>query len=212
MALIDLPAVKRAESESFGPARPTLRLVHHHAGYLRVQADAFVAAAGDGVALAAARAATEAVPGVRSWSHRPDTGSVVITYDPAVVEADDLLKHAAKAAGLGGVENAIRRRMNRQEVVSTFLDAVQGVNGVVRQLAAERADLRELVPVALAVTSVVSFILNEDRGRLPQWSNALYHSYRIFMHWHRPEIRGRERVARQQEAERTRADECGDVR
>jgi len=188
-----------------------LRLVHHHAGYVRVQADAFVGPS-DGPSVSAARAATEAVPGVRTWTHHPSSGSVVITYDPAAVEPDDLLKHVASSAGLRGVENALRHRVKRQDVASAIMDAVQGVNGVVRQLAADRADLRELVPLALAVASVASFILNEDRGRLPQWSNALYHSYRIFMHWHRPEIRGRDRIARQHEAERDRADEGGDVR
>jgi hypothetical protein len=89
--------------------------------------------------------------------------------------------------------------MNRQELVSAFLDTVQDVNQVVSQLTGERADLRELVPVALAAVSVLSFVLNENRGRLPQWSSALYHSYRVFMQWHRPEVRTRERIARQEE-------------
>jgi hypothetical protein len=89
--------------------------------------------------------------------------------------------------------------MNRQELVSTFLDTVQDVNQVVSKLTGERADLRELVPVALAAISVLSFVLNEDRGRLPQWSSALYRSYRVFMQWHRPEVRTRERIARQEE-------------
>jgi hypothetical protein len=89
--------------------------------------------------------------------------------------------------------------MNRQELVSPFLDSVQGVNRVVSQLTGERADLRELVPLALAAISVVSFVLNEDRGRLPHWTSALYRGYRIFMQWHRIEVRTRERVARQEE-------------
>ncbi|HTR55330.1 MAG TPA: hypothetical protein VMJ10_31845 [Kofleriaceae bacterium] len=208
--MVSLPAL-RAASVPIERATEPLRLVHHHAGYLRVQADAFVGSS-DGRPVSAARAATEAVPGVRTWTHNPSTGSVVITYDPATIEADELVKHVANSAGLSGVENALRHRVNRLQVADAIMDAVQGVNGVVRQLAADRADLRELLPLALAVTSVASFILNEDRGRLPQWSNALYHSYRIFMHWHRPEMRGRERVSRQQEAERIRAEEGGDVR
>lgn len=176
-----------------------LRLVHHHAGYLRIHAAAFMEPARDPNVVTAAQAAAEAVPGVRSWSHNPKTGSVVVEYDPGTLEADDLLKHIAKSAGFRGVENSTSRRMNRQELVSVFLDTVQDVNQVVSQLAAERADLRELVPVALAVTSVVSFVFNDNRGRLPHWSNAAYHSYRVFMHWHRREVRTRERVARQDE-------------
>jgi hypothetical protein len=95
-------------------------------------------------------------------------------------------------------------KTSREELVSAFLDTVQDVNQVVSQLTGERADLRELVPTALAAVSVLSFILNEDRGRLPQWSSALYRSYRIFMQWHRPEVRTRERAARQRE-ERSRS-------
>lgn len=120
----------------------------------------------------------------------------MIEYDPAMLDADDLLKHIAKQAGLRGVEIIPGRKMSREDIVSAFLDSMQGVNHVVSQLTGERADLRELVPVALAATSVVAFVLNEDRGRLPSWDSALYHSYRIFMQWHRPEVRTRERAAR----------------
>jgi len=176
-----------------------LRMVHHHAGYVRVRADAFVRAGDADPIVRAARTAAEGVPGFRSWAHNPKTGSVVIEYDPGAIEPDDLLKHIAKSAGFRGVEIATRRKVNRQEVVSAFLDQVQGVNRVVSQMTGGRADLRELGPVALAALSVVSFILNDERGRLPQWSSALYHSYRVFMHWHRPEVRTRERTGRQEE-------------
>jgi hypothetical protein len=174
-----------------------LRLVHHHPGYLRIRAGAFLQPEDNDPVVTAARTAAETVPGFRSWSLNPKTGSVVIEYDPGTLEADDLLKHIAKSAGLRGVEIATSTRMNREELVSAFLDTVQGVNRVVSQLTGERADLREVVPVALAATSVVSLVLNEDRGLLPFWSSALYHSYRVFMQWHRPEVRTRERAARQ---------------
>ena len=55
-----------------------------------------------------------------------------------------------------------------------------------------RADLRELVPVALVVTSAVSLVVHTQRGRLPRWDSALYHAYRIFMQWHRTEVKDRE--------------------
>jgi len=177
-----------------------LRLLHHHPGYLRIQADAFIASEEqESSVITAAQTAAEAAPGFRTWTVNPKTGSVVVEYDPGAVEADDLLKHIAKGAGLVDVENATSGKMNREELVHAFLDTVQDINEVVGQLTGDRADLREIVPVALAATSVVSFVLNEDRGRLPQWSNALYHSYRVFMHWHRREIRTRERVPREHE-------------
>jgi hypothetical protein len=137
---------------------------------------------------------------------------VVIEYDPGKLEADDLLKHIAKNAGLRGVEIATSRKMNREELVGTFLDTVQGVNRVASQLTGERADLRELVPAALAAVSVVSLVFNEDRGLLPFWSSALYHSYRVFMQWHRPEVRTRERAARQEEERGGAGDKSGNPR
>jgi hypothetical protein len=184
---------------------PPLRLVHHHAGYLRVRTAAFLGADDASSIVVAARTAAGAVPGFRSWSLNPKTGSVVIQYEPGALEPDDLLKHIAKSAGLPGVDVATPRKMNREEVVSSFLDKVQGVNQTVSHLTGGRADLRELTPAALAVVSVVSFIVNDERGRLPHWMSALYRSYRIFMHWHRPEVRTRERAARQEE-ERAAAD------
>ena len=176
-----------------------LRLVHHHPGYLRIRAGAFIQPEDDDPIVIAAQTAAESVPGFRSWSLKPKTGSVVVEYAPGTIEPDDLLKHIAKSAGFRGVEISTSSKMNRQELVSGFLDFVQDVNGVASQLTGERADLRELVPAALAAISVVSLVLNEDRGLLPFWSSALYHSYRVFMQWHRPEVRTRERAARQEE-------------
>jgi heavy-metal-associated domain-containing protein len=208
---VRLPAPSSESGERLQRVDEPLRLLHHHPGYLRIQADAFVEPADDSL-VAAARTATEALGGVRSWSHTPKTGSVVVEYDPDSLEADDLLKHIAKSAGFSGVENATTSKMNRQELVGVFMDAVQDVNQVVRQMTGDRLDLRELVPAALAATSVVSFVLNDERGRLPTWDSAIYHSYRIFMQWHRREARARERVARQEEESRTSGDGSGNVR
>jgi hypothetical protein len=196
---VTLPGVRSESGERPIRIDEPLRLVHHHPGYLRIRARAFIKPEDDRPVVAAAQTAAEAVPGFRSWSLNQKTGSVVVEYDPGTLDADDLLKHIAKSAGLRGVEISTNRKMNREEVVSAFIDTVQGVNQVVNRLASDRVDLRELVPIALVATSVVSFVLNKNRGRLPTWGSALYHSYRIFMQWHRREVRTRERVARQQE-------------
>jgi len=186
-----------------------LLLVHHHAGYLRIRADAFLQAADDPI-VTGAREAAETAPGFRSWSLNPKTGSAVIQYEPGKIEADDLLKHIATRAGFSGVEVQTRTKINRQELVSEFLETVRTVNRVVDRLTGGRADLRELGPVALAAISVISFIMNDNRGRLPQWSSALYHSYRVFMHWHRPEIRTRERFGRQEDEREAAGDRIVD--
>jgi len=172
-----------------------VRLVHHHPGYLRARAKAFESTEDDAL-VARARAAAETTAGFRSWSHNPKTGSIVVRYEPDAVDPDDLLKHIATAAGLSGVESDSSTNsateMNREELVSAFMDKVQNINGLIGDSTGGRADLRELVPVAFVVTSVVSFVLNGQRGRLPSWNSALYHGYRVFMHWHSKEKKERE--------------------
>lgn len=181
------------------PTDEPLLLVHHHPGYVRIRAEAFRQAEEGSAIVTAAQTAADTVPGFRSWSFNPKTGSAVIQYEPGKVEPDDLLKHIAKRAGFRDVEIATRTKVNRQEAVSQFLSTIQGINRVVDQLSGGRADLREVAPAALAAMSIVSFILNQNRGRFPEWSGLLYHSYRVFMHWHRPEVRTRERIGRQED-------------
>lgn len=176
-----------------------LRLLHHHAGYLRVQSGAFLGCGEDGAALSAVRDVAESTRGFKSMTHHPGTGSIVLEYEPGALDPDDLLERVAKRAALPGVERAIRVKMDRQELVSAFLDTVEDLNGVVKEVSGGTSDLRELVPVALAATSVVSFVLNDERGRLPSWDSAIYHSYRIFMQWHRREVRAREKAGRKEE-------------
>lgn len=195
-----MPEDAAAESEEpLDRTEESLRLVHHHPGYIRIRAQAFLHPQAHSPIVKSARTAAEAVPGFRSWSLSPTTGSVVIQYEPGAVEADDLLKRIAKSAGFPGVEISTRANRNRRELVSAVLDGVQNVNRALGELTSERADLRELVPLALVAVAVVSFVVNDERGRLPHWFSALYRSYRIFYQWHRREIRGRERAARQAE-------------
>jgi hypothetical protein len=178
----------------------SLRLVHFHPGYLRIQADAFIHPAEDSPILNGAKTAAESAPGFRSWSLKPKTGTVVIQYDPGAIEADDLLKEIANGAGFRGIESAAaRHKMTREELVGRFLNGVQGVNQAVGHLTGDRADLRELTPLALAAASVAALILNKNRGLLPFWGSSLYHSYRIFMQWHKKEVRVREKAARHEE-------------
>ena len=176
-----------------------LRLVHFHPGYLRIQADAFIHPADDSPVLTGAKTAAETAPGFRSWSLKPKTGSVVIEYDNGAIEADDLLKEIAKGAGLRGIESPANRKMTREELVGGFLNGVQGVNRAVSHLTGDRADLRELTPLALAAASVAALILNKNRALLPFWGSSLYHSYRVFMQWHKKEVRVREKAARHEE-------------
>jgi hypothetical protein len=174
-----------------------LRLVHHHPGYLRAQANVFMGQEEEDSPVESARKTAEDTPGFRKWSHSPKTGSIVVEYEPGDFDPDRLLTRVAKKAGLSGVVIDVRSTVHRRELVHGFIDGVQEVNRIVAHATADRADLRELIPFALAGVSVVSFVLGDKRGsRLPRWDSALYRSYRIFMQWHRKEVRDREKAAR----------------
>jgi len=201
------PTATPREVPSWSPNRAAepLRLVHHHSGYVRARARAFIGARPtDGSALAEARDAAETTPGFRRWSHNATTGSIVVEYAPGVVDVDDLLRRVARAAGLHGVvlDAADRSPRNREQLVHAFLDKVTAVNRLVGRATGDRADLRELVPAALLGISVVSLVIHDDRGRLPRWNSALYHSYRIFMQWHRREVAAHEAAGRREERDR----------
>ncbi len=197
---VEASSAGRSDPDAAGPERSAepLRLVHHHAGYVRARAGAFVGARpSEGSAVAATRDAAETTPGFRRWSHDPKTGSILVEYDPAAVDVDGMLRRLASAAGLRGVVNDIREPpRDREQLVNAFLDQIEAVNRLVGRATGGRADLRELVPAALVAISVVSFVIHDDRGRLPPWNSALYHSYRVFMHWHRREVRAHESAAR----------------
>jgi hypothetical protein len=187
--------------EELKPRRDeSLRLLHHHPGYLRVQADAFLGEEEEDSVVAKAKRVAEEASGFRKCSHNPKTGSLVVEYEPGKLDTDELLARLARKTGLDGVVVDEHSTRHRRELVSGFLDTVQELNGIVSQVTAQRADLRELVPAALAATSVVSFILGDRASvRVPRWDSALYRGYRIFMQWHRSEVREREEAGRRRE-------------
>jgi hypothetical protein len=187
---------KRDKNADESPATSEpLQLVHHHPGYLRARAKAFESTE-DNEVVAAARSAAESSEGFRSWTHNVKTGSIVVQYEPGAVDCDDLLKHIATSAGFSGVKiasgNQSVTEMKREELVGAFMDTVQRINRSILDGTGGRADLRELVPIVLVATSAFSFVMGDKRGRLPSWEGALYHGYRIFMQWHRTEVKDRE--------------------
>jgi hypothetical protein len=61
------------------------------------------------------------------------------------------------------------------------------LNAVAFELTGWRADLRSLVPAALAGAAAYSFVYGKG-PRLPRWDNLLYWSYSIFSALHSKEI------------------------
>ncbi len=181
----------------------SLRLVHHHPGYVRAASEVFVGPESKGSAASAARLAAEQTSGFRKFKHNEKTGSIVVEYDPRETDVDELLKQIAKRADIKGVVNDAHEKRYRKDVVDGFLSTVEDVNHAFSELTLHRADLRELVPLTLVGVSIASFILNDQRGRLPSWDSALYRAYRIFLNFHREEIRRDEAEGRKIEKKLT---------
>jgi hypothetical protein len=165
-----------------------LRLVHHHPGQLRLRARALIGAPADHPAVQAVLKTAAATSGFVGWSHSGKTGSIVLRYQPGRWDVDALLARVAAAAGFAGVSSDKTDRVHREEVVSILLDTVKGMNEIAHEACGGRADLRELIPGALAVVSLLSFLRNADGTRLPRWDNALWWCQSLFADWHRQEI------------------------
>lgn len=175
-------------SEPHASLEEPLRLVHHHPGRLRVRAQAFVGAPDAHPAVQAAQATALATPGVLRFSHSQETGSLVIDYRPGELDVDALIMRMATAAGLRGIAHDNTDRIHRKDLVTGLIDTVKGINQFVHEVSDGRADLRELLPAALAATSLLSFLRNTDGSRLPRWDNALFWCQSLFLEWHRQEI------------------------
>jgi hypothetical protein len=168
------------------PRDEPLRLIHHHPGRLRVRARSLVDAPEHHPALVGLREAAAGLP----LRHEPLTGSVVVSYPPGTLDPDELLEKLAAAGGFAGLVHDPRDHVHRRELVDMILDAGQHFNQAVRELTDDRADLRELLPAALAVTSLVSFIRGGGgTGILPRWDAALWWCQSMFMDWHREALR-----------------------
>jgi hypothetical protein len=154
-----------------------LKVAHHHPGRLRLRSRALE---GDhGAATAAdAVAAIREIAGVAECVTSSRTGSVLITYDPRLVGPDTIIDAASRRTGIA-LGSGRAKLGDEDRLAYIAIDVAREVNTLVQELTHHRADLRVLVPLALAGLSAVS--LAERGARLPSWDNLLYWSYSIFM-------------------------------
>ncbi len=169
--------------------REHLELAHHHPGRLRVRADSLIDALD---VVQRIRESLDAVPGILSVKYTAQTGSLLIEYEPGHSDADDIILRIADAADLEPPldEAALRERRARPALLA--IGASKELNKLTEELTGGRADLRGLVPTALAGLAVVSFI--QEKQRMPRWDNLLYWSFNVFTMLHRKEIEGEPRV------------------
>ncbi len=166
-------------------AAPTqvLELVHHHPGRLRVRARALR----DDAELAARIAvALEGMPGITRVTHSPRTGSVLVEYEPGLVEPDAIALRIAETAQLiSPFDPRAARPVPRP--ASALIEGARELNAIAQELTGGRADLRSIVPAALAGAAAYSFAFGKVH-RLPRWDNLLWWSYSVFASLHARDI------------------------
>jgi hypothetical protein len=173
-----------------GPASALepLELVHHHPGRLRLRADALI---GNGLGKNVAdrvRNILEGSTGVRHVRHNARTGSLLVEYDPGLVDANALVLKIANAAGLGEPLSPREARRMRRGPARAAIDIAREMNALTYELTGWRSDLRFIAPVALAGAAAYSLVRNEPNSRLPKWDTLLWYSYNVFSALHSREI------------------------
>ncbi len=165
------------------PPHEVLELVHHHPGRLRVRSEAFE---DESPRAKAALEALRAVTGVGNVVYNPRTGSVLVEYDPALAEPDAIVEQIAVVAKLVSPFDPRAQRRPVQPA-NVLIDGARDLTAVAFELTGWRADLRSIVPAALAGAAAFSFMFGKG-PRLPRWDNLLYWSYSIFSALHHKEI------------------------
>jgi len=159
-------------------AREALKLVHHHPGRLRLRAIAFEK---DADRVARVRTRLDAIPGIVSCEHRATTGSLLVVYQPGLVEPDVIVGAIAAAADLDLPRDEPR---NPDKPALIAIEVGREINAAVADLTGARADLKTLVPGGLAALATYAFVQQKGE-RLPRWDNLLYWSWSIFRDLHR---------------------------
>lgn len=168
-------------------SRATLDLAHHHPGRLRVRSDALRRTDHAPVTdrLERVRGVVAAMHGVRSIRFNMESGSVLIEYEPGAVDPNVLIDAVASAADLEPPPPEQERRAGPRPA-SILIRTARTINALTDELTGGRADLRDLVPMAMTGVAAYSFIVGKDR--LPRWDNLAYWAFSIFQSLHATEI------------------------
>lgn len=166
-----------------------LVLAHHHPGRLRLRSDALRHAEVDGEAgerVARVRAALDAVGGVHGVHHNERSGSVRVDYEPGAVDPNAIIELVARAAGLAPPSPAEDALRDRARPAVAAISAARDLNAIAHDLTGGRADLRDLVPMAMTGLAAYSYFVKKDP--LPRWDNLAYWAFSLFQSFHKSEI------------------------
>ena len=147
-----------------------LVVAHHHPGRLRMRSPAFET---DERLRDAAQRWLRDQCGVRAVDADARTGSLLVTYDPALVDAGELLLAVATRSQLTIAEHA-----SRPVDVQFVFDGARALDERVLEATGGRFGLRVVLPALLGVGSAGSFLLSEQRT--PRWESLLYWAVQAF--------------------------------
>lgn len=179
----------RVHGKSGGNGRKNGHDHRHDHEHATSHEDAHGEEADDVRALAARiQAGMEAMPGISRLAHNPQTGSLLVEYEPGLCEPDAIIARIAQIAGLLSPFDPRVKNLTPPSPAMAAISATRELNAVVYELTGWRTDLRFIAPAALAALSAYSFAFNKREPRLPRWDNLLYWSYNIFSALHQREI------------------------
>lgn len=125
------------------------------------------------------RATLETTDGVRHVRLAADAGSVLVEYEPGVIDPNALIDAIAGAADLDPPLPDDELSKRRVRPAATVTDAARRLDRLTQDLTGGRADLREVVPMVMTAVAAYSFVTRKDR--LPRWDNLVYWAFSIFL-------------------------------
>ncbi len=170
-------------------ARSPLELAHHHPGRLRVRSDALCRPDRDPAArqrFENVRTILEMTRGVRGLRLAADAGSILVEYEPGEVDPNELIDTIADAADLEPPLSEEERAKHEVRPSAYAIGAARRLDRLTRELTGGRADLRDVVPMAMTAVAAYAFVTKKER--LPRWDNLVYWAYSIFLALHTDEI------------------------
>ena len=162
--------------------RDTLQLIAHFAGRLRVRAETFrvLPEVGDEVV-----GELLAQQGVTAASASPVTGSILVTYDAAVVQLPRLVAVIVRTGGLHGISLATPAGWDeRPSGGSRVRSKLAALNGQLQRKTRGAVDLKVAVPAALTGTGLL--MLLAGRRRVPEWYDLLFWGFVTFSNLNPP--------------------------
>lgn len=162
--------------------RDKLQLISHFAGRLRVRAETFrvLPEVGDEVV---GKLRTQ--EGVVSASSSPITGSVLVTYDAAVVQLPRLVALIIRTGALHGIALELPDGGDRPPSGGARVrSALAALNAEVHRKSKGTVDLKVAIPAALTGTGLL--MLLGGKRRVPEWYDLLFWGFVTFSNLNPP--------------------------